>query len=90
MTQQFDWEKAMWAELDAKPAVDQVSAAAVWISHITQKVLTDLATRRRDMVLQVLEQDEWDARRLAETIGSRRTTINRLAEEGRRARREGG
>lgn len=83
------WQEAMWAELDEMSDIDQITESGKWITHITQNILPALGQRRRQMVLTVLEQPDMDATRLAETIGSRRTTIVRLAEEGRARRREG-
>jgi hypothetical protein len=82
------WEEALWAELDALPDTEQIIASGEWIVQITQKVLPELGRHRRAKVLEVLALPEMDATRLAETIGARRGTITRLAEEGRAAARE--
>jgi hypothetical protein len=82
------WEEALWAELEAQSDIQQIITAAEWINHLTQKVLPDLGGHRRRKILEVLAQPEMDATRLAESIGARRTTISRLAEEGRAAARE--
>jgi hypothetical protein len=70
--------------------VDQIVATGEWIVRITQELLPALGGRRREKILEVLDQADWDYTRLAESIGSRRTAIVRLAEEGRAKRRERG
>jgi hypothetical protein len=82
------WEEELWAELDAMPQTEQIIQAGGWITHITQRLLPELGRRRRQVVLEVLAAPDWDATRLAEEIGARRSTITRLAEEGRAAARE--
>ena len=84
------WLEAMYAELDEMTEVEQITATGEWIVRITQEVLPALGARRRDKILDVLDQPDWDYTRLAEEIGSRRTAIVRLAEEGRAQRRERG
>ena len=82
------WEEAMWAELDSQSKTDQIVTAGEWITRIQQSIVADLAQVRRNRVLELLADPDWDATRIAESIGARRTTITRLAEEGRAARRE--
>lgn len=84
----WDWEEAMWAELRSQSPTDQIVTAGEWITLIQQSIVAELAKVRRDQVLDLLAQPGWDATRIAESIGARRTTITRLAEEGRAARRE--
>jgi uncharacterized protein (DUF2461 family) len=79
----FRWEQTLWDELDELPADQQIIATGEYITHITQELLTQLGRHRRLAVVRALEPEGMDATRLAETIGSRPTTINRLAEEGR-------
>lgn len=83
-----DWEKRLWEELADLPQEEQIVRAGEWIVAITRDLLPALGNLRRTTVLEILARPNWDATRLAETIGSRRTTITRLAEEGRaRARK---
>jgi hypothetical protein len=82
------WEEEMWAELDAQSDTQQIITAGEWITYLTQKVLPDLGAHRRRKVLEVLAEPDMDATRLAESIGARRGTISRLAEEGRAIVRE--
>jgi len=65
---------------------ERVKASGDWIVYAVQTLLPTLAEYRRAQVAEVLDQDDWDAQRLAETIGSRTVAIMRLAKEGRRAR----
>lgn len=84
----MDWVDAMWKELDELPDTEQFIATGAWITRMTQELLPQLGLRRRTIVLKMLAQEDWDATRLAEETGSRRTTITRLAEEGRAALRK--
>ena len=81
------WEKTLWAELDQLDEEDRIVVAGEWIVRITRQLLPELGVRRREAVLAVLARPGWDATRLAETIGSRRPTVTRLAEEGRARKR---
>lgn len=82
------WEKVLWEELDQQEPMQQIVTCGEWITGMTQSLLTALADRRRDMVIEVLARPDMDATRLAESIGTRPTTIRRLAEEGRARKRE--
>ena len=84
----WEWEEAMWAELAAQEPTEQIVTAGAWITRMTQELLPALGRHRRQKVLELLALPEWDATKLAETIGARRNTITRLAEEGRAAARE--
>ena len=81
------WVEALWAELEMLSAEERIVIAGRYIVYITRNLLPELGNLRREAVLEVLDRPDWDATRLAETIGSRRTTIARLAEEGRARRR---
>lgn len=78
----------MWAELSAMSTENQIVACGEWITHLTQSLLPRLAKVRRERVIQLLAEPDWDTVRLAETIGSRPSTIQRLAEEGRAQARQ--
>lgn len=78
----------MWAEIKALPDTEQILITGDWITRMQQEIVPALARLRRETVLKLLGSEGWDATRLAESIGSRRTTITRLAEEGRALRRE--
>lgn len=84
------WAKAMWSELNAMSDVEQIQAAGKWITYMTNTLLSELGTRRRVTVVEVLARPGWDASRLAEELGSRRTAIQRLAEHGRAILRQRG
>lgn len=84
----MSWEDQLWTELDNLSHTDQIVATGEMINRLSTALLPALAQRRRDRVLDLLEQPEWDATKIAETIGARRGTIVRLAQEGRAARRE--
>lgn len=79
------WEKALWEEFEEVDSLHQIVLAGEWITRMTQVLLPQLGIRRREEVINVLAQPDMDATRLAEELGTRRTAINRLAEEGRAA-----
>jgi hypothetical protein len=78
-----NWQEALWAELDAMDNLEQIKTTATWIEEITHNISPALAQRRRVKVREVLAQDDWDATKLAETIGASTSAIRRLSEEGR-------
>lgn len=82
------WQEALWAELDEMDPIEQIKKSAEWIEEITHVISPALAVRRREKVLEALAQDGMEPTRLAETIGSQRSAIKRLAEEGRANQRE--
>lgn len=82
------WEETLWSELDRLDPTNQIIATGELIAKVNQELLPALAERRRDVVCELLTQPEWDATKLAESIGARRGTILRLAQEGRSRQRE--
>jgi len=81
------WEEMMWAELEAQPDTEQIITAGEWITRMTQSLLPALGKYRRAKVLEILAHPGMDYTILADSIGARRQTIVRLAEEGRAAAR---
>ena len=77
------WIDALWDELERMDEVDQVVFTGEAITQITREVLPALGRHRRVKVVKILARDGWDPGLLADTIGSRASTIKRLAEEGR-------
>lgn len=84
----MNWEEMMWAEIGALTTVEQIAYAGELIERLDHDLVPRVADLRRDKILEVLADPEWDATRLAETVGARRTTIARLAGEGRAKKRE--
>jgi hypothetical protein len=84
----MSWEETLWSELDGMEPTRQIIATGELIALVNQELLPRLADRRRDIVCDLLRQPEWDATKLAETVGTRRGTILRLAQEGRSRHRE--
>jgi hypothetical protein len=82
------WVQALWEELAELGPLQQIVTAGEWITLITQEILPALGDRRREMIVEVLDQPGMDHTTVAELIGSRRTAIKRLAEEGRAKRRQ--
>lgn len=77
------WITALWEELDAKDDLEQITVAAEWIIDITHEVLPALGQRRRTAIRDMLAKEDWDHVKLAETIGTRPSTIRRLVDESR-------
>lgn len=84
METQPEWLTGLWDELTAEEQVTQVRLAGDWIVFITQTLLPQLGEYRRHQVTKILAEPDWDAQKLAETIGARPDTIRRLAREWRR------
>jgi hypothetical protein len=82
------WQEQLWTELGQRDAVDRFVTTGQWITYVTQELLPELRKERRHAVLDAVRQEGWDSLRLAETVGSRKTTIDRLLEEGRALQRQ--
>lgn len=81
------WQQEMWKQLEAMDETEQFVASGQWITEMTRDLLPALGRHRRDAILRKTSEPGWDITRFAEEVGSRRTTISRLAEEGRAAAR---
>lgn len=77
------WEEMMWQELDAQPPTERIVTCGELITRMTATLLPKLGQARRRAVLEALQAPDMDYTTLADSIGARRTTIVRLAEEGR-------
>jgi len=84
------WEEQLWKEMQGKGQVDAFITYGELIMYVTRELLSKLGDARRDLVLQMLEQHEGDATKVAEMTGSRKITILRLADEGRARLRKRG
>lgn len=82
------WIEAMWAEVDNMSPLDQFVICGEWITTMQQELVPALAQRRREKLVEASEENENDYLRLAELIGSRRATVERLVNEGRSRMRE--
>lgn len=82
------WEEAMWAELDALPEAERIVSIAEIITRMSQTLLPQLGDERRMLAVELVESHRYTAATLADSIGSRIGTIQRLLEEGRRLRRD--
>jgi len=83
-----EWELSLWDELEQLPPMERLVRYADIIPYITRELLPKLGDRRRQLIIDALEAPGMDATKLAETIGTRRTAVNRLAREGRARLRE--
>ncbi len=82
------WEEAMWAELDALPEAERIVVMAENITRMSQHLLPLLGRERRTLAVKLIESKTYSYSSLAESIGSRIGTVQRLVEEGRRLLRE--
>jgi hypothetical protein len=77
------WEQTLWDELNQMTPDEQIIASGQWITHISRELLTELGAHRRRVIAAAVREPGMDDGRLADRLGSRRSTISRLAEEGR-------
>lgn len=82
------WEDVLWQDLAALPPEEQIVVSGEWITHITQSLLTRLGRHRRFVVKEAISRDGMDAALLADKIGGRRSTLERLASEARALQRD--
>lgn len=82
------WLNVLREELEVLDPQDRFITSGEWIAFITFKLLPELAARRRGAVLDMLDaSDGATAASVAAQLGMRKTTIDRLLEEGRHARK---
>src|SRR5262245_58997523 len=84
----WGWELALWEELEQLDPTERIIRYGETITYMTRELLAKLGDRRRQLIIEELAKPEMDATKLAESIGARRTAINRLANEGRARLRE--
>jgi len=81
-----DWVNHLRTELDDLEPAQRVKVTGDWTLYITHVLLPELGRRRRVEAAEIIAQPDWDARRLAETIGSRARAMERIAKEGKKLR----
>lgn len=81
------WSDEMWTELNEQPIDRQLVTAGEWITYMTQVLLPELGARRRENVLKLVEEEPGGSAVVAAKLGMRRSTIVRLIDEGKAARR---
>ena len=82
-----EWQGAMLAELDAMDPLDDYTTCGEWITVMQQELVPMLAERRRGKLIEAAEANGGDYYEIAERVGSRKATIERLVNEGRAQRR---
>jgi len=87
MTEPDTWKELLGAELQALPPEERFLRAGEYISWITYTLLPDLGAQRRDCIVDLID-DGWDILRIAGHFGMRRSTVVRLLDEGRAARKQ--
>ncbi len=83
------WADSLWAELNNLSQEEQIIASGDWITYITGQLLVQLGRHRRLAIVDALKGDV-DEGVLADRIGGRRTTLQRLAAEGRTIKKHEG
>lgn len=81
------WQHVMLAELDAMDPLDDYTTCGEWITVMQQELVPMLAERRRLKLIEAAEANGGDYYEIAEKVGSRKATIERLVNEGRAQRR---
>lgn len=84
----WKWQDALWAELDEMEVLQQYTKCSEWITEMQQTLVPALAAHRRAALIAAVEAADMDYYRIAEQIGSRKATIERLVNEGRAMRRD--
>lgn len=82
------WQDAMWQELRAMGPLERFVACGAWITQMQQEMVPALAEERRLSLVEEAENNGNDYLMLAERIGTRKATVERLVNEGRAVRRE--
>ena len=77
----MSWENALWNELEALTPDQQIIQSGTTISYITSTLLPKLADYRRATIQTEMRKPGTTAGTLADRIGTRASTIKRLASE---------
>ncbi len=83
------WEERLWEEIDGTTGPEKIVLVGEVITHLMRNILPMLGNARRMTAVHLVESGEYTPTRLAESIGARPGTIQRLIEEGRKLRRLG-
>jgi hypothetical protein len=86
-TEPTTWKTLLWMELDSMQHEEQFATTGEWITYITQTLLPALGVRRRESVMNIMERDGSTAADVAAVLGKRTSTVIRLIDEGRSARK---
>jgi hypothetical protein len=82
------WQEAVWKELEVMTPLERFVACGAWITEMQQEMVPALAENRRLALVEESENNDNDYLLLAERIGTRKATVERLVNEGRQMRRE--
>lgn len=80
------WEEILFFDLDKLAPIPRVHALGEAISRINP-VLSELARRRREVLMDLIESGAYKYETLAATVGMRVQTVRRLVDEARAQRR---
>ena len=83
----WKWQDVLFAELDEMDPLQAYTTCGEWITAMQQSLVPELAEIRRQKLVQAAEANGGDYYQLAEQVGSRKATIERLVNEGRAQQR---
>jgi hypothetical protein len=84
----WKWQDLLYAELAEMTPLQQFVACGELITQMQQELVPELAERRRQQLVKAAEENGNNYLYLAEMIGSRKATVERLVNEGRARLRE--
>ena len=84
----MSWETTLWDELEALDSDQQIIQSGTTISYITSTLLPKLADYRRQVIQTEMRKPGTTAGTLADRIGTRASTIKRLAAEAHQRNKE--
>lgn len=84
----MSWQDVMWDELEVMDPLERFVACGEWITTMQQTLVPQLSVKRRVDLAQACEERGNDYLQVAELVGSRKTTVERLVNEGRALLRE--
>lgn len=82
------WQETMWKALEEMAPLERFVACGAWITEMQQDLVPRLADSRRLALVEAAEANDNDYLELAEKVGTRKATVERLVNEGRAVRRE--
>ena len=79
----WKWQDALWTELEAMDPLERYTACGEWITLMQQSLVPAMARERRTALIEAVQAADMDYYLIAEQVGSRKATVERLVNEGR-------
>ena len=86
LNEPMGWEETLFHDLEGMEPIPRVHALGEYISRINP-VLSTLARMRREVLMDMIESQDYNYPSLASTVGMRVQTVRRLVDEARAQRR---